>query len=297
MRPRQLNLTVVSRQEIDGLEMGVMSDGTAFLSGNGLAGVTGLAVSSILEWAPKWNPGARTGRDRKIKDLLERAGYFEDELFIQIKHGGQTINAFPDVVCAAVLEYYAFDATPPRPEALHNFRIFASAGLRLYIYSKTGYDPKKQVPDAWRAYHARNLMNAAPPGFFSVFQECDALILHAIRGGLVVDDHTVPDGSVGGFWAQHWDSISGDTRWEPRKRHPHIYPDDFPQSKAAGGVHPWCYPVDALGEFRRWLNDVYLPEKYPRYLETKERQGALPPSGALLILKAMGIDPELGAGE
>jgi hypothetical protein len=42
-----------------------------------------------------------------------------------------------------------------------------------------------------------------------------------------------------------------------------------------------------LGEFRRWMRDVYLQDKMPAYLTTKAKQGALPPSFVKLALEAL----------
>jgi hypothetical protein len=42
-----------------------------------------------------------------------------------------------------------------------------------------------------------------------------------------------------------------------------------------------------LGEFRRWMREVYLRDKMPAYLTTKARQGALPPSFVKLAVEAL----------
>ena len=208
--PRQFNLVKVERHaEIDGIDMGVLSDGTPFLSTRGLAAICGLAPSTLIEWAQRWSPAASSGIDRAIKDLLEAQGYFEDALFVPLVENGRQVHAYPDVVCMAILEYYAFDAREKRAPAERNYRVLARAGLRTFIYAKTGYDPTKLVPDPWRDFHARMLLNGCPPGFFSILKETAELVVTAIRGGLHVDSHTVPDGSVGIMWAKHWAEIAG----------------------------------------------------------------------------------------
>jgi hypothetical protein len=120
-----MSLEVHTHHEIDGIELGVLSDGTGFLTGRGLARLCGVAASAIFGWAPNWNPAATKGRDRKITDLLARHGYTENRLFIELRDGNAKISAFPDAVCMAVLEYYAFEADQPnrRDEALQNFRV------------------------------------------------------------------------------------------------------------------------------------------------------------------------------
>ena len=58
-----------------------------------------------------------------------------------------------------------------------------------------------------------------------------------------------------------------------RIRFDHSYPDYF--SQADSNPQPaFAYPNAALGEFRCWLTDVYLPTKFPKYLTGKVREGA-----------------------
>ncbi len=42
-----------------------------------------------------------------------------------------------------------------------------------------------------------------------------------------------------------------------------------------------------LGEFKVWLQEVYLPEKYPAYVAKKTREGAIDASRATLLLSAL----------
>jgi hypothetical protein len=47
------------------------------------------------------------------------------------------IYAYPDYVCLAILEYYAFEAgTNIKPEAVQNFRQLAGIALREFIYTQ-----------------------------------------------------------------------------------------------------------------------------------------------------------------
>jgi enamine deaminase RidA (YjgF/YER057c/UK114 family) len=49
-----------------------------------------------------------------------------------------------DEVCHAVLEYYALEARKYKGKqiAVNNYRMIAKAGLRVFIWSQTGYSPK-----------------------------------------------------------------------------------------------------------------------------------------------------------
>lgn len=183
----------------------------------------------------------------------------------------------------AFLDYYAFEAATPSEIAQRNFRVLAKAGLRIFVYSALGYDPAKAVPAPWRELHDRLLLASCPSGYFSIFMETSAFVLNAIRGGLRVDEHTIPDISVGIAWAKHWTDDKLDDLYGPRIRFEHNYPDYFPQA-ASNPQHPWVYPVGALGEFRVWLQDEYVTKRFPKYLDTKVQKGLLPPSVAQLLI-------------
>ncbi len=49
-----------------------------------------------------------------------------------------------DELCHAILEYYAIDARKYKGKqvAINNYRMIARAGLRVFIWSKTGYSPQ-----------------------------------------------------------------------------------------------------------------------------------------------------------
>lgn len=273
--------------ERDGIEMGVFSDGTPFLTSRGLARLAGVAASAILGWLPTLDQSKPTPRDTKLLGLLAEQGYPANApLLVKLPHEGANVNAHPDAVCMAVLEYYAFEAGRNcNEQALRAFRILARHSLRQYVYVSLGYDPTNAIPENWRHFHDRVSLNRLPAGYFSVFSEMSSLIVSAIQHGLTVDNHTVPDISVGQIWSAHWKEIGGDQLFGPRVKYPHVYPDHFPQAQVT--PEAWIYPHAALGEFRTWMQEIYLPEKYPNYIGKKVKAGVLPPSRAELLLEAV----------
>lgn len=54
-------MDMVVAKEVDGVEMGVLEDGTAFLTGRGLARACGVVPSAIIGQAAEWASGKRTG--------------------------------------------------------------------------------------------------------------------------------------------------------------------------------------------------------------------------------------------
>lgn len=280
---------VAVAKEINGIEMGILDDGMPYLSGRGVARLCGVVASAIIGQSQAWSAGKR---DSRFAQKMIEEGYAGEHLFIPIKAKGGDTNAYPEEVCMAFLDYYAFEAQTSSPTARLNLRKLARGGLRLFVYSALGYDPRDQVPSAWRQFHDRTLLATVPAGYFSIFKEAAELVITSIRCGLPCDEHTVPDISVGVTWGKHWADNDLDITCGARIKHEHNYPDYFPQA-ASNPQDVWVYPVGALGAFRIWLQKEYLPEKFPRYLEGKMRKGVLAASSVELLIAQTPPPPEL----
>lgn len=284
----ELDLEVVTSKEVNGIEMGVLDNGIPFLTGRGLASMAGVSNSTLVEMPIEMNEECGRQRDIKISELLNQHGFEGSRLYIKAKYKDQIVNAYPDSVCMAILEYYAFEAGRYCNEiAKDNYRILARNSLRDYIYKMTGYDPVKQMQQSWQYFHDRLLLNRMPIGYFSVFQETADIVLESIRSGLEIDSHTLPDISVGKLWSEFWSLNDLEVKYGNRAKHPHIYPDYFPQALANGSINPYIYPTSSLGIFKQWIQTEYLTQKYPSYLHRKAKQGAISPSKIPKILKAL----------
>ena len=281
----KLEIAVAKKDDSDGLEMGVLKDGTAFLSGRSLAKLCGVAPSAIIYQAQQWKDGKR---DNKLAKMLVNAGFDRDLLYIPLGDAAGTY-AYTDDVCTIILDYYAFEADKPSDTARENFRKLARTSLRLLIYGATGYDPKNRVPERWKQFHDRMMLNGCPKGYYSVFREISDVVLSSIRAGLDVDAKTIPDISVGIAWSTHWNENGLEKVYGARSKHPHTYPDYFPQAKA-GPQDANVYPLASLGAFRSWMQEHYLPTLFPKYLSSKVSQGLLDASYRELILEAV-ADP------
>lgn len=296
MVKRQLQLPVTTARDVGGIEMGVFANGTTFLTGRGLAAACGVVPSVVNQWANEFDANSGKERDQIIYEILEDQDYDGDTLFVKVMFNGQEVNAYPEVVCMAVLEYYAHHADRSNDHARHNLRVFQRAGLREFVYSNLGYDPTHKIPAEFQAYHDRVLLNRMPQGYFSCFSETHHIVMESIRHGLPVDSHTVPDGSVGIAWAKHWRDNNLEAKYGAREKYPHKYPDDHPQSVANDIIEANIYPLKALGEFRLWLESDYLPQLYPKYLQSKVKQRLLPPSRAELLIASL-VPPQLEDGD
>jgi hypothetical protein len=71
-----------------------------------------------------------------------------------------------------------------------------------------------------------------------------------------------------------------------RMKYEHSYPEYFPQS-ASNPQLPNCYPDEALGEFRKWMRETYLPKHLPNYIGTKVKQGMIPGPSAQIAVQAL----------
>lgn len=268
----EVQLTSVTHNSPNGIDMGVMSDGTPYLGARGLARLCGTAPSNIITLLKDWDELKHRKRGKAIKSLIEAQNGKTSGLYIPIKVNGRTVHAINDINCMAILEYYAFDSQNPSEQARDNYRNLARLSLRTYIYEQTGYSQKDGVPEHWQTFHERVTLNEVPSGYFSVFNEMANILIASIRSGMPFDDKTMPDISVGMGWGKEWIDNNYDSKFGGRVKFLHKFPDNFPQKDSEA----WIYPVDSLGEFRRWIDGVYLRTKFPKYLASKSKRGQLP---------------------
>jgi hypothetical protein len=283
----QMPLAIDAQVEIDGVGMGVLSDGTPFLTARGLARLCGIQHTSILDMANDW--GSSRPAVVKIQALLQTHGLSYSSPYTAIHDKTGAFHAYPDGICLAFLEYYAFEAgINKKEEALMNFRLLAGKALRDFIYTQVGYDPENHIPSQWKQFHDRMSLvyNAVPSGYFGVFKEIADMVVHLGQSGIHIDSTFVPDGSVGQHWARHWKAAELESFHGARIKYDHNYPDYFPQA-LSNPQESNCYPESALGEFRRWFREVYIGAgKFENYLAGKVKNKSLQVSVAQLAISA-----------
>jgi hypothetical protein len=288
-KQEKLDLGIEKQIEIEGVGMGVLSDGTPFLTLRGLARLCGIDHAQIQRLSVEWIDETERPRVTAIKQLLSRRGIeVPQSPYIAINDKSGPFYAYPDVVCLAILEYYAFDAAETKQDAQKNFRLLAGTALRNFIYTHVGYDPTNAVPHVWKQFHDRISLtyNSVPHGYFGIFKEMADMIVNLGQAGLHIDDKFVPDISVGTHWSKHWAENKLSEKFGERIKYEHNYPNYFPQS-ASNPQEPWCYPDAALGEYRRWMREDYIGEgKFAKYIYSKVKQRELPASFAQLAIAA-----------
>lgn len=271
--PKQgvLDLGVEVERIVGGVEMGVLENGLPYLTQRGLAEMSGGSRKAIFDITQEWQEAHKTGvfprgRMSYFREYLETRGYDEPQLFIEIRKDGSPHYAYPDLVCTAVVEYFAFEAQRTNEIAIKNFRNLARYGLQKFIYDALGYVPA----DPWKLFNARVslLKDSVPIGYFSIFKESTGLVVDLINAGLPVNQHTIPDGSVGGTWGRYWTGNNLAAKHGERIEYPHYYPPEYPQS-VSNPQKANAYPNEAWAEFQSWFRSVYLPTKYPIYILKK----------------------------
>lgn len=277
--PKQLglDLDIAVEREIDGVGMGVLSDGTPFLNLRGLAGMCGIDHTMVVRITADWTLDPPRRREQKIRELVRAQGADDSVAFIAINKNGTIHHAVPAAVCMAVLEYYAFEARSENGDAMKNYRLLARKGFNDFIYAQVGYNPTGAPSIAWQQFHDRVTLSyhTVPDGYFSIFKELADIFVTMIRGGANVGPSFLPDISVGQHWAKYWKGENLDVVYGERKKYNHNYPQYFPQS-ASNPQPAYCYPDDALGEFRKWVREDYIAKHMPNYLNQKVREGKIP---------------------
>ena len=261
--------------ENQGIEMGVLESGIPYLSQRGLVKMAGIGRTSFQNLSSNWQEEKNTSAIGKgINKLLKQSGYNEDELFTRVEFKGKPIYAYTELVCNAILEYYAFEAKRKTQRALESYRALSRAGFRLFIYQSVGYSPEQNKIDSWKHFHDRIdlVYDNVPSGYFCVFREISGMIVTLIRKKIIISDKVIPDISVGLSWSKYWKENNLVGTYGNITDYKHNYPDYYPQSKSNPQIAK-AYPNDALGVFREWFQHEYIETKFPKYLLNSAKKG------------------------
>lgn len=273
-----LNINPLRHQEVDNIQMGVLPTGETYMSLRGLARFCGVSHSVIQDLAKEWSEGTlfEKARGQKILRTYQRLTKSEqppESMYAVIETNNTLfpiIHAVPEQICVAVLQYYALHARlEDNSIAIENFETAAAFGLRRYIYDRLNFDFERIKDHCWELLKERILYNADPAGFFTTFSESTSIIANFVRHGIVVDERTMVDGSVGSTWGRYWTANALNDQFGERTKIPHQFPESYPQRDPMVNA----YPTAALPAFREWFNDIYLTEKFGNYLSRKVKNG------------------------
>jgi hypothetical protein len=285
----RLDLQISAEREVDGILMGVLSDGTPYLNIRGLAKMCGVDHTSILDITARWQSAPLRPREAKVRELVRAQGGDDSIVFIATNMNGTIHHAIPAAVCMAILEYYAFEAKGGvnNTKAANSYRLLARRGFQDFIYAQVGYNPTGAPDIAWKQFHDRVSLSyhTVPDGYFSIFKEIADMQVTLIRAGAHLGQDFIPDISVGIHWGKHWTTNNLDVVYGARQKYDHNYPSYFPQS-ASNPQPAYCYPDEGLAEFRDWFRKAYINKKMPTYLLTKVRDGQISAPAATAAIEA-----------
>ena len=295
----ELGFAGIDGARVDPLGMGVLSDGTPFLTQRGLSVLCGVENAHIGTISAHWSEPIPKPRINKIRDILARNGHTLSEVHTVVRIGGRIVHAYREEISLAVIEYYAFDAAQfCQEEARDNFRVLAQKGFRDAIYESVGYKPVRDIDDKWRPFHDRISMayHSAPDGYFSIFKESAEVTVTLGQSGLFANETVIPDISIGKCWGSHWIDKELSARFGQRLEYRHYYPSYFPQA-ASNPQMPWCYPEGALGEFKRWLREDYIRGgKFTAYIGGQMQKKQIANDVAQRALSAYNLPPLISKG-
>jgi hypothetical protein len=276
-------LEVIKSIEVAGfpIEVGVLRDGTPFLSGRGLAKACGISNSTLVGWgevAPKLGDKYRAG---KMANLLATYGYGGDRFFVRIPNhlnlgGKPSLSAYPYQVCMAFLDYYAFEAK--KEAARNSLRILSEKQLPTFIYSAIGYQPSQPQPMLPPKPLRRPLRGPIPEGYFSVFHAVARGEIRGVQMALNLGGYPLSYVTIEKAWHRYWDTQALWQQYGPRRVYLRKCLDTVPQRTIDGYIPTYVYPIAAWDGFKRWLNWQYIPDRFPSYLQRKIQASARKPA-------------------
>lgn len=281
------DLEVIQSVAIAGLpvEVGILPDGTPFMSGRELARACGISNSTLVGWGemtPQLGDRYRAG---KMAELLATYGYSGDRFFVPIpdgtKFGGRAnVSAYPYKVCMAFLDYYAFEAN--KEEARNSLRVLSEKQLPQFIEQtvrEQANPPLKAKPQPPRVkstspFQTRPLREGIPIGYFTVRQIMSSDQARSLPALPLSERQTALLTNIDKAWSRYWTIHQLALIFGDRFPVPQLSLNDWARPRQ------YVYPNTVLDEFKDWLYKQYIPERFPSYLQRKKQQ--IPASVTLL---------------
>lgn len=271
------NLEVIQAVELSGfpIEVGILPDGTPFMSGRELARACGISNSTLVGWGETTPQLGDRHRAGKMAELLATYGYSGDRFFVPIpdgtKFGGRAnVSAYPYKVCMAFLDYYAFEAN--KEEARNSLRVLSEKQLPQFIHEAVKEQPSLQTqpaPPRVKAaspFQTRPLRNGVPIGYFTVGQVMTGEQARSLSTLSMTELHTALLTNIDKAWNRYWTIQQLALDYGDRFPIPQLISYDWARPRQ------YVYPTAALEPFGNWLNRQYIPERFPSYLQRKRSQ-------------------------
>ena len=132
--PEAMPLSVACYGEHDGIGMGLLSNGEAYLTQRGLAALCGVQNTHIGNIGRDWH--LDKPRILAVRARLARFGDHREEPHRILSFHGRRLYCYDLAVCQAILDYYAVDTgAKAQAEAIVNRNRFRGDGLKAFILS------------------------------------------------------------------------------------------------------------------------------------------------------------------
>jgi hypothetical protein len=162
------------------------------------------------------------------------------------------------------------------------FEMMVSDWVEQWLF--TGQTPTTSEPPTLHPYQRvwyQRLMlfeqnTQIPKGYWCIFEEIGKLMRNLEAKNITLHDRATIDISVGLTWRDWLQQQGYDTEF---KEYIHYYPDNRGERLAK------IYPNELLGTFRQWLEDTYIPDKFPAYVRKY-----VSPEECKLISEAIGYE-------
>jgi len=228
------------QKEVDGLTMGILTDGEAYVSESSLAELCGVSQVVIDSIGQEWNAEPPTTRIAAIKMNLRAEGYTAPRAYVTAMWKGVKQRCYPSNICTSILNYFAFNAGPDCQET-------ARESIRRINGTPT---PGHDSPTG---------SDAMPPGFFDPDRMPFGLDLVELYR------------SIEQCWDQHWEAQKLGEKYGERSRNP--------EAESNPRAAQWFYPNASLAVFRAWVqHEYYAGGMFEAYLNEKVARGEIHPA-------------------
>lgn len=243
-------------------------------------GISGMTVTALADFIGATQAATITQILKRIRqadpltnDLPEVLKPFAGSDLRLLTNDLQGRVIIADEPCHAITEYYAFDARDyaGKDIAITNYRAVGKAGMRLFIWAKTGYTPPLHRHPKPQLQHTtvyiERLENMrdhqVDDRLWTTFREgAEVLLLVEKDLRVPVDQLDLCDGSIGHHWSQF--RAEDDWQWtRPVGSYVHRFRDQ------RGDRECRAYSYEELPRFKTWLRENYVPQHLPKYLADK----------------------------
>ena len=172
-------------------------------------------------------------------------------------------ESIPDLLCAGIITHYALKG---KVEAIQSVLTFSAIGIRTWIKDQSGYKEPKQLRGIFERFRRLNSEIILSDGYFAIAFEIQGFLSD------IAEDYDwsadewadLVDGSVGSTWANYC-----------KKSLVPAYSSRIDAKYK--GLKINSYKNEYLADFRHWFKHVYIKEKFPAYIKSKQAKGALLP--------------------